>query len=353
MSYFAVELGRDNLYVAVEQLGPGGRAEPRVLQVEQAAGDGLGRLYRHALPAAVHRDEVGLRVGEQARRLLLDPSRGNHCIREELDQGGGEDLAALLRYLKQGVERSTGRAHSRLVLVGVEEAGQMAAASLAAAAGLEVAVNGFVDWLEAALLDMQHSPPHRPGPAPGERPWLLVLDIGHRATGAALLQINTEGPRLVVGKVARADIPWGCRDIDRALARPWPGDRGSAGRPELAYAAGLAREEIIQLLEDGVHPDSACASAAAPGGVFEISAADLDRAVGQTFDEGLRPHLWDLLSMSGGPAGLLLVGGGARCGMLASRLQDTLDAPPLIPVDPELALVRGAILSYAIRSDRL
>lgn len=48
MSYFAVDIGSTNIYVAVEQTGKSGRAEPRALELEQAAADGISRIYRRA-----------------------------------------------------------------------------------------------------------------------------------------------------------------------------------------------------------------------------------------------------------------------------------------------------------------
>lgn len=365
MSYFAVDFGSTNIYAAIEQTGRGGGAEPRVLELEQTAADGMSRIYRRALPWAACREGQALRIGERALHLLsLGGGQGALPSSDLLgeSQAAGEAFTALLRYVKACVESQTGRQHSRVVLVGIDERKHVVAASLADGAGLFLGAGGFVDWLEAALLDWQHSPPRGGAGASLGGPWLLALNVGGLATGAALLKLDHAGPRMNVSVIKRCHVPWGGRDVDRALAG------ATGGRPLLpgsdlsrklvpgpaALSMARAREEILQLLEDNVPPGQARASALGPGGEWvELGARELGAAVRGAASRGLRPHLEEIILSAGETPGVLLVGEGSRPACLAAWLKEEFGAEVWQPRGPGEALARGAVLKIAMRRNKI
>jgi len=240
-----------------------------------------------------------------------------------------------------------------VVLVGVEGERQMAAAMAASAVGLEVPPGGFVDWLEAALLDWQHSELSLSGGSSTDNQTLMVLDIGGQETGIALLEMDTSQSRIVVKKVYRKTIPWGGRNFDRKLMIRALGvgtvEEWAAQEIESGFCS--AKEEITRLVDDGVPPEAVRSEVLLPdGGTAKVTFQDLEEAIRLAVEEGLLPVLKEISNQSRGLPDLLLIGGGSRPAAVVAALQEIFGARVWQPVAPELALVRGAILSYSIRS---
>lgn len=177
----------------------------------------------------------------------------------------------------------------------------------------------------------------------------LIIDAGAERASISLVRraakkIDYEFPTLAVEGVGGED--WSARLIHLALATA-PGAKAELegfGLEGAARAHALAAE--LELAKRTLDYSSA-ASIRLSSGVHAFSREEFERET-EPIAARLAGEALEFLTgagvSAGAVSGALLIGGASRAPLLRTKLASSLPIAPILPTDPELATVQGALL---------